>query len=482
MRGITVLGTMIMIAGGISICSQTADAQGFTRTSCWAAYDPGANGVGTDPDGYVGGVFDGTYAYFFPYHNGSDRHGEVLRYNVTEPFAASSSWDTFDPGSNGVGTDPDGYLGGCFDGTYVYFSPDHNGTIHHGEVLRYDSGGSFSSAASWDAYDPGNQGVGVDPDGYGGCTYAGGYVYFAPLYNGTEHHGEVLRYDISLPFEAASSWTTFDPGASGVGNDPDGYKSGAFDGRFIYFSPWLNGTDYHGEILRYDTLGVFGDTASWSTFDPGPGGVSGSALAGFHGAVFDQPYLYFVPHRLAGGAHGEVLRYDTRIGFSTASSWQTFDYGNTGKCSEDPNCDDPDGYSDGVIANNFLYLAPLENGTEFHGEVMRYDLSETFASSSSWSTFDPGLVGVGSVSDSYSGAVFDGRYVYFVPFGDGASDYHGEVLRLDTLCAADIPTVSKWGLAVLVLLTLSAGTIAVARKRAWKTAWKTPGNVPGRPV
>jgi len=105
----------------------------------WAAYDAGANGVGTDPDGFYGGVFDGRYVYFVPYHNGTAQHGEVLRYDTTLPFDQAASWATYDAGANGVGTDPDGFVGGVFDGRYVYFVPYHNGTAQHGEVLRYDA-------------------------------------------------------------------------------------------------------------------------------------------------------------------------------------------------------------------------------------------------------------------------------------------------------------------------------------------------------
>ena len=54
-----------------------------------------------------------------------------------------------------MGTDPDGYVGAAFDGEYVYFAPSHNGTERHGEVLRYNTAGNFDDANSWATYDPG---------------------------------------------------------------------------------------------------------------------------------------------------------------------------------------------------------------------------------------------------------------------------------------------------------------------------------------
>ena len=73
-------------------------------------------------------------------HYGNSFHGEVLRYDTTSNFESAESWSTFDASANGVGDDPVGYSGGIFDGRYIYFAPfkDSNGQ-YHGEVLRYDT-------------------------------------------------------------------------------------------------------------------------------------------------------------------------------------------------------------------------------------------------------------------------------------------------------------------------------------------------------
>jgi hypothetical protein len=120
--------------------------------------------------------------------------------------------------------------------------------------MRYDTLSPFETASSWLAFDPGANGVGIDPDGYNGGTFDGRYIYFSPTNNGTAPHGEVLRYDTTLPFNSTGAWTTFDPGANGLGNDPDGYAETLYDGKYIYFVPDRNGTGIiHGEVLRYDT-------------------------------------------------------------------------------------------------------------------------------------------------------------------------------------------------------------------------------------
>ena len=82
----------------------------------------------------------------------------------------------------------------CFDGRHVYFVPFHNGSDYHGEVLRYDTQGSFEDASSWTTFDPGENSVGIDPDGYYGAVVVDGCIYFSPYHNGTELHAELLRH------------------------------------------------------------------------------------------------------------------------------------------------------------------------------------------------------------------------------------------------------------------------------------------------
>ncbi len=335
----------------------------FSAPGSWSTFDPSANGVGTTPIGYAGAVFDGHHIYFSPY---GSRHGEVLRYDTQATFDSAGSWAAFDPGANGVGTDPDGYLGAVWDGRYVYFSPFDNGGTKHGEVLRYDTQAAFTAAGSWAAFDPGANGVGTDPDGFVGAAFDGRYLYLAPFDNGTDFHGEVLRYDTQAAFNAAGSWTTFDPGANGVGSGADGFAGVVFDGRHLYFVPSQNAGGRHGEVLRYDTAGGFSAAGSWTAFDPGANGV-GNDPDGFRGATFDGRHLYFVPFDNGSGNHGEVLRYDTVGDFTTVGSWTTFDAGNNGIGS------DPDGFAGAVFAGRHVYFSPLHNGTEAHGEVLRHD-------------------------------------------------------------------------------------------------------------
>jgi len=405
-----------------------SDLVKFSSAGSWASYDASANGVGSDPDGYSGAVFDGRYVYFIPLNNGLGFHGEVLRYDTHNTYDDENSWDTFDPGSNGVGSDPDGYSGAVFDGKYIYFVPFNNGLDYHGEVLRYDTQSNFDDESSWLAFDAGANGVGSDPRGFIGAVFDGKYVYFVPNNNGLDYHGEVLRYDTQNSFDDVSSWLAFDAGANGVGSDPDGYAGAVFDGKYVYFVPFNNGLDYHGEVLRFDTQSNFDDVSSWASYDPGSNGV-GSDPRGFIGAVFDGKYVYFVPNNNGVFYHGEVLRFDTQNSFDDVSSWLAFDAGANGVGS------DPDGYAGAVFDGRHIYFSPKYNGVSEHGEVLRFDTQSNFDDENSWDTFDAGANGVGSNPRGFMGAVFDGRHIYFTPVYNGV-EFHGEVLRFDTVQGA----------------------------------------------
>jgi len=397
----------------------------FTILANWASYDPGANGVGISPDGYMGGAFDGRYVYFSPDFSKS----EVMRYDTTAPFSSTSSWSAFDPNPPSGG----GYKGAVFDGRYIYFVPYYANSTSHGEVLRYDTTLPYTSSASWTTFDPGSQGTGTDPDGYWGALYDGRYIYFAPEWDSTSanpaggEHGEVLRYDTTGPFTTSSSWSTYDPGTDGIGNDPDGYKGIMSDGRYLYFVPYYNDVGSHGEFLRYDTTLTFNSANAWRAYTPGANGI-GNVGKGYESAVTDGRYIYFVPSysgSTPADYHGEVMRYDTLSPFDLALSWAAFDPGANGVGI------DPDGYNGATFDGRYIYFAPTNNGTAPHGEVLRYDTMQNFASSVAWTTFDPGFYGLGNDPDGYAETLYDGRYIYFVPDRNGTG-IHGEVLRYDT--------------------------------------------------
>jgi hypothetical protein len=215
------------------------------------------------------------------------------------------------------------YDGGVFDGRYIYLSP--LSTI----PLRYDTKKAFTDPGSWEAFDAGLMNVKTCV----GAVYDGRYVYYVP-------YGEnsiVVRYDTTKRFMDKTSWAGFSYPAI---SRKRGYDGGAFDGRYVYFIPFWDPTapkndQFHGVVLRYDTLGDFNAPSSWNARDAGK--TDNLKTLGFNGGAFDGRYLYFAPWREnigPGGLsdivpHGRVLRYDT-LGANGSFSLRYADYGHNG--------------------------------------------------------------------------------------------------------------------------------------------------------
>ena len=367
-----------------------------------AVYDTTA--VNANSKGFVGAVFDGRYIYFVPYNNGA-YSGQVTRYDTTGSFTAAGSWSVYD--TTAVNANSKGFRGAVFDGRYIYFAPNNNGASF-GQVTRYDTTGSFTAAGSWSVYD--TTAVNANSKGFFGAVFDGRYIYFAPNNNGA-YFGQVTRYDTTGSFTAAGSWSVYDTTA--VNANSKGFQGAVFDGRYIYFVPYNNGA-YSGQVTRYDTTGSFTAAGSWSVYDTTAVNANSKA---FYGAVFDGRYIYFAPN-YNGAYFGQVTRYDTTGSFTAAGSWSVYDTTAVNANSK--------GFVGAVFDGRYIYFVPYNNGA-YSGQVTRYDTTGSFTAAGSWSVYD--TTAVNANSKGFYGAVFDGRYIYFVPYNNGA--YSGQVTRLN---------------------------------------------------
>jgi len=405
-------------------------ADGFADVCSWDGFNPNFHGVGDNPEGYSGAVTDGRYIYFAPSINDGGWHGEVLRFDTVGVYNDVSSWATFDASAAGVGVNPKGFWGCVFDGRYVYFIPYRNAGGYHGEVLRCDTTGVFDHVSSWAAFDPGANGVGVRNDGYFGGAFDGRYIYFSPLRDAAGFYGEIMRLDTTGDFESVSSWITFDAGAYGVGRKY-GYAGAIFDGRYMYFVPnATTNTSHHSEVRRYDTTGGFTDPAAWDAFDAAENGV-GDNPVGYIGGVFDGRYVYFSPNWRESGYHGEFLRYDTAGGFEAVASWQAFNPGDNGVG------DGLQGYYGGAFDGRYVYFVPNSNPAGYHADVLRFEVSGDFEDAGAWATFNPGAAGVSNQQGGYAGIIYHDHYVYFSPHR--WANAYGQFLRFDmATCPGDV--------------------------------------------
>ena len=347
----------------------------------------------------------------------------VSQWTLRQNFAAFDARDA----SHTSGLDTTGFFGAVFDGRHVYFIPQHNTTNRHGTVLRHDTHAGFHDPAGWVAYDAGNT-DGLNSKGYYGAVYDGRYVTFIPRRDNEDFHSRFLRFDTHDRFENPGSWTCRDVGMR------NSFQSAAFDGRYIYCAPGQQSipadqADPHDEghsvtgmktgmvprcsglVMRIDTRRSFTDQASFETYNAEQ--TSGLDTRDFDGAVYAGHYVYFAPL-----SYGKPLRFDTRSRFTDPAGWTAFDARPLGLIRS----------VGAIFDGRYVYYVPYGNTVA----AVRHDTEGDFTDSSSWNSFDITCVR-SRTKLGYDGAVFDGRFVYYIPYWDGSDDYHGEMLRYDSL-------------------------------------------------
>jgi hypothetical protein len=264
----------------------------FIDGSAWAAFDLGSAAIG---GAFRGTTFDGRYLYLPEFTD------SVARYDTMAAFGSAASWTWFDAAIATSSPDLD-MNGAVFDGRYVYFVPGDATSV----VARYDTTAEFGSAAAWTAFDL--SGVSTRATNYVGGAFDGRYLYFAPSVG-----APIVRFDTTVAFGSAASWTTFDPtplarGSGGEAMTAIGFQGAGFDGRHVYFVPNLDTptgrtAEASGQVMAFDTSGDFTDVAAWSSFDTR---TLDASAAAYFGAVFDGRYMYFPP----ASVFGRAARFD----------------------------------------------------------------------------------------------------------------------------------------------------------------------------
>jgi hypothetical protein len=185
-------------------------------------------------------------------------------------------------------------------GDYLYLSPNS-----HSQVVRfYRRGAGFTDRSAWSVFDTGPL---INPPAhYAGLVVALQYVFFVP-----DANSPVVRYDTQKPFSSSTSWEMFD--ARTLINITGYYGAVHFQdtqSNYLYFSPWAaSSTAFHGHVLRYNLDLPFNSITSWSTFDASNTDGHGGCV-GYADVAIAKDALYFVPRQSgAGGFHGNVLRY-----------------------------------------------------------------------------------------------------------------------------------------------------------------------------
>jgi hypothetical protein len=329
------------------------DTQGtFSGEGSWSQYET-MNLQDGNQEPYEGAVFDGRYVYFIPFGGSA----MFLRYDTTASFDGQDSWSSYQPNMDGID-----YAGGTFDGRYVYFAPYEDQALDpSGAVLRYDTKGSFTTAASWTKFDTAALGSG-DLQGaataFRGAAFDGRYVYFVP--SGSESN-VTARYDTKATFDVGASWEVFDTG--NVNSQVEGYTGAVFDGAYIYLVPQYESAP----VLQLDITKPFGSTSAWKAYAaaPGSGMIGGADSPNFAGGAYDGRFLYFVPGANGDGTlNGLLARHDDGISsFTAPGSWSTFDATKKLKVGD---------FGSSVYDGRYLYFAP-----GLYSAFARFDTKDT---------------------------------------------------------------------------------------------------------
>jgi hypothetical protein len=151
-----------------------------------------------------------------------------------------------------------------------------------------------------------------------------------------------------------------------------------------------------------------------------------NALASdFAGATFDGRYVHFAAAAITtGGGNVDVATRYDTLGPFTGNS----SWSVFGLAAVDVSAQ---GFTGATFDGRFVYFVPDQVNSGLNGMMTRYDTRAAFATGGAWSTFDATSVNPGA--KGFEGATFDGRFVYFIPFRNSLTGpLGGLVARYDT--------------------------------------------------
>lgn len=280
--------------------------------------------------------------------------------------------------------------GVAFDGRYMYFAPAAGGPL-----VRYDTTGTFAEHASWATFDMGAE-LGAAGK-FAGAVYDGRYLTLVPA-DAIDAHPRVVRFDTTKAFADKASWETFDPAT--IAASAVEFKGGSYDGKYVYLVPHKNRV-----ALRHDAQAALAD--GWESFSLDQ--VNIGATSQFSGAVFDGRHVILVPQTEVMAAS-----FDTQGSFTAISSWSKYDTSAI---------DGPTNLFGGAFDGRYVFMAPYGQSA-----ILRFDAQASFSDLTAWLRINVSEMSTGL----YHGAVFDGRFMYFVPTGPVNGAPNRTLIRYDT--------------------------------------------------
>jgi hypothetical protein len=281
-------------------------AQSFNSAGGWLSKAITLSGVQ-----FEGAAFDGRYITYAPYNYSSQtytRSSYVQRFDIQGSFADAGAWSYYDVGSTAQGAG--GFFGVIRGDQALYFAPALGVFFYEVPLKGALDAGVVFDAGVYNGSQVGNQFV--------GGVASGGYVYFTLYSSNLQSTGVIIRRKEGVPIDAPNAYEAFDYAAATSDPALKGFQGAVTDGRYVYFVP------YGSNILRYDTTKAFNSTSSYRVFQlgavPGIGGVKSN----FAGGAFDGRYVYFSPRQGTS-----VIRVDSLGDFEDPASWSAYDVKST---------------------------------------------------------------------------------------------------------------------------------------------------------
>ena len=157
-------------------------------------------------------------------------------------------------------------------------------------------------------------------------------------------------------------------------------------------------------------------------------------MTGYAGSTFDGRYAYFAPYIGVSSSEQYMTSGAVRRLDTTADLPPAAAWSTFDATTVTAGAQ---GFFGAVFDGRYVYFLPNFTGQPFggptatNGVVARYDTMATFGDATAWKTFDTAPLGGGG----FGGGTFDGRYLYFVTAA-------GIVARYDT--TADFATAGSW--------------------------------------
>jgi predicted outer membrane protein len=354
---------------------------------------------------YTGASFDGRYIYYVPYNSDT-----FVRFDTQgTSFTTAADWQKISMSTaQGAAALDEAYRGASFDGRYIYYVPYSSDTF-----IRFDTQGtSFTTAADWQQMSMSTaQGAAALDVVYQGASFDGRYIYYVPRNSDT-----FVRFDTQgTSFTTAADWQKMSMStAQGAAELDNAYIGASFDGRYIYYVPYSSDT-----FIRFDTQGTsFTTAADWQQMSMSTAQGAAALDNAYFGASFDGRYIYYVPYN-----SDTFVRFDTQgTSFTTAADWQKMSMSTAqGAAALDS------AYFGASFDGRYIYYVPLNSDT-----FVRFDTQGTsFTTAADWQKMSMSTAQGATVLDAaYTGASFDGRYIYYVPF---YSDTFVRVQAMNTL-------------------------------------------------